>query len=424
MRTKTVAELNFLLSGLSVYRDLHNDPVISIFIRLTSKELKAASEAAKLYGELFSLLCDSKFKCNMADYIYDKVLYDENLFTLACAKGELDKLAPQIVAATRQDLSVLSQLAYLDSSMLKAGLTAHFPEVATVIQALPEYISTGVAFKTLDDWGDRMELFAEYTANNGYGRFGRYPFFYLDTTKQKPRLLPVTNPDDIQLEDLKAYETQQRTVVENTVALLNGSKVNNILFYGDRGTGKSSTVKAVVNKYASYGLRLVEVAKADLPHLGRVIDTLAQVPLKFIIFIDDLTFAEGDDSYTSMKAVLEGSSTKLADNMALYATTNRRHLIAETFSARQGDAVHVKDTLDENASLSDRFGITLTFSTPTKNGYLDILKAMAKGETFNMSDAEFLDGASTWATRRGSFSPRTARQYLDHVRATQKLKQR
>lgn len=417
MRTKTVAELNFLLCGLSVYRGLQQDPVIDIFIKLTSRELRSAGEAAKLYGELFNILCDSKFKCNMADYIYDKVLYAENLFTLACAKDQIEQLPLPIIAAARQDLSVLSQLAYLDSSMLKAGLTAHFPEVATVIQALPEYQSRGLAFKDIGDWGDKIDLFAEYTLNNGYGKYGRFPFFYLNVKDGEIALLPVKYPDPVDLKSLKNYEVQQRTILENTAALIHGNKVNNILLYGDRGTGKSSTVKAIVNRFASSGLRLVEVSKANLKYLGRVIDMLAKLPMKFIIFIDDLTFAEGDDSYTAMKAVLEGSTTKLGDNMVLYATTNRRHLVAESFSSRNGDAVHIKDTLDETASLSDRFGITLTFTTPSQNVYLEILKKLADDEGVTMDEDELTTGALTWATRRGSFSPRSARQYLDNVKA-------
>ncbi|MGI6031319.1 MAG: ATP-binding protein [Eubacteriales bacterium] len=405
----------FLLSGVSIYKDVMRDPIIADFTRLLGKDFTTAHEAAELYGSVFYALCESPFGGNLADYIYDKVLYAENLFTLESARGGYEQMPQWEIQAAANDLSALSQAAYTTSEEVKAHLAQLFPQYADLMDRLPDFQSQHKAFREEGNWGEKVFKFAQLCANNGYGRYSRYKAFYLDTDGCEPTLRPVLNPDNISLEDLKGYEVQRKMVTDNTLALLRGMKANNMLLYGDRGTGKSSTVKAVVNEYCGQGLRLVEVSKENLKYLGRVIDMLAGIPMKFIIFTDDLTFAEGDDSYTAMKAVLEGSANKLGDNMALYATTNRRHLITETFSSRTGDDIHLKDTLDEAASLADRFGITVTFSSPGRKGYLEIVQQLAEDRGLQVDPDELAAAANRWSAKRTSFSPRTARQFIDYV---------
>lgn len=410
-----IDQARFMLKSVAIYRDVIEDELVDMLICLMGREITSADEAAELYSRMVGRLYQSSFPGNLADYIYDKTLYAENHFTLECARGAFEQLPEWTRAAARRDLQALSMAAYMSAAELKQHLQELYPSYASAIAELPEYSCVHAEFHVQPNWERRLELFGRFCEERGYGRFSRYKAFYLDADGCEPTLRPVLNPDAISLEDLKGYELQQKIIMDNTRALVRGLKANNMLLYGDRGTGKSSTVKAIANEFRDQNLRLVEVSKDNLKYLGRVIDILAKVPMKFIVFTDDLTFADGDDSYTAMKAVLEGSSNKLADNMALYATTNRRHLVTETFSSRQGDEVHLKDTLDEAASLADRFGITVTFSSPGKDGFMEIVHHLAADANLDVSNQELDAGAVRWSARRGSFSPRTARQYIDYM---------
>lgn len=413
MEKKSVRELGFMLSSVSIYREILADEVFENLAKIIGDECQSANEATEIYSHMFHLLCKSPFKGNLCDYIYDKVIYAENLFTLECSKGDFEKLPTYIVDAAKNDLSILYKVANITPDEIKEHIGEKFPKIHELIKYMPNFSNDATIFSEFSDWGVNFEHFVAHSVNHGYGFYSRYNFFYLDETG--PTIKPVLNPDSICLENLKGYEAQRKTIVDNTMALLSGVKANNMLLYGQRGTGKSSTVKAIVNDYQSYGLRLIEVSKDNLKYLGRVIDMLANIPMKFIVFVDDLTFVDGDDSYTVLKAVLEGSSNKLGDNMALYATTNRRHMITETFSSREGDEVHLKDTLDEAASLSDRFGITVTFSFPSRKEYLEIVGKLAVDNNVSMDKEQLETGAIAWSARRGSFSPRTAKQYIDFV---------
>ena len=189
-----------------------------------------------------------------------------------------------------------------------------------------------------------------------------------------------------------------------------------MLLYGDAGTGKSSTVKAVVNEYKDEGLRLVELNKSQLPELPDVIEKIAKNPLKFIIFIDDVSFSSDDDNFSSLKAVLEGSATAKTSNIAIYATSNRRHLVKEKFSDREGDDMHVADTREELISLSERFGLKVAFLKPDKENYLKIVENLAKENGIEVTD-ELLMGAEAFALRRNGRSGRAAKHYIQSVLA-------
>jgi predicted AAA+ superfamily ATPase len=238
------------------------------------------------------------------------------------------------------------------------------------------------------------------------------------------RLVPVLYPDTVRLCDLIGYRRQRELVLENTRALLRGAPAANVLLYGDSGTGKSSTVKAVLNELAPEGLRLIELRKEQLHDIPALLDQLSGNPLKFILYIDDLSFTKDDDNFRALKAVLEGSIASRRQNVAVYATSNRRHLVQETFSDREGDEIHLTDTLEEQSSLADRFGLSITFSRPDKEEFLEIVTALAHKNGLSVSLEELAVGAQAFALRRGGRSPRVARQYVEHLVAQRCEKER
>ena len=229
--------------------------------------------------------------------------------------------------------------------------------------------------------------------------------------------MPVEHPDRTNMSDLKGYDLQRGMVVDNTVAFLKGLPANNCLLYGDRGTGKSSTVKAILNTYYTQRLRVIEMPKESLMEFPQLVDQIAGLPMKFIIFIDDLSFSQQDTTYASLKAVLEGGLAARPQNTLIYATSNRRHLVRETFSDRAGDEVHRGDTIQESLSLADRFGLSVNFMLPDKARYLEIIGKLAeqRGLEAYLPELEML--AERWATARGGRSPRCATQFIDAAEA-------
>ena len=213
---------------------------------------------------------------------------------------------------------------------------------------------------------------------------------------------------------MKNYEKQRKQVLDNTIAFLDGYPSNNVLLYGDRGTGKSSTIHAILNEYRNSGLRMIEISKGDINDLTVIRELIGDSPMKFIIYIDDLSFDSHDDSFGELKAALEGSLSGRQSNTIIYATSNRRHLIKENFSDREND-VNRSDTLQEELSLSDRFGLSVTFMNPDKKDYLDIAEKIAVDRGLDVDMDRFLEAADQWARRRGGRSPRCAKQFIDYV---------
>ncbi len=227
-------------------------------------------------------------------------------------------------------------------------------------------------------------------------------------------LSPIYDFDRISVDDLKNYEVQRNAVIENTLCFIQNKKYSNTLLYGDRGTGKSSTVKAIVNKYDA--LRIVLVPREELTDLYRIFDILRDIPLKFIIFLDDLSFAGDEKEYSFFKQALEGSVRVMPDNCVIYATTNRRHIVKETSSERS-DEHSSSDARDEKASLADRFGLFVTFLMPDKKTYLDIAKQIAADRKLHIPEDRFEILAERFAIRKAGRSPRTARQLVDKLEA-------
>ena len=352
-----------------------------------------------MYGEFVSRLYASGHD-SLARYVLDAVCNDENPYVLAHAAGR--NVAASMEACARADLRTLQEVANLTPAALRMGL---------------DWQGFMPGFET-----ERVELVSEYASRIeqvgrfGFGMYARYRMFSL---ADDGTVCPVAHPDPQRLSDLAGYEREKGLILANTRALLAGKPAANVLLSGDAGTGKSSTVKAVVNELAGEGLRIIEVRKDQLKLIPAVLDELAANPLKFIVFIDDLSFARDDDNYAALKAVLEGGVSSKSPNVVIYATSNRRHLVKESFSARDGDDIHRNDTMQETLSLSERFGLQISFFKPDKAAYLAIVRQLAHTCDLAVPVEELEAGAERFALGRGGRSARAARQYVDSLVAQQ-----
>ena len=400
------AEVLARIEGLVIFRGLLDDPVVSRFrAALASMESRGGGVetmglVAQFESELFA------HGTNWTRYLLKVVLENENTFVLDYVKAHNEgrHTNPVLEQSALVELAFLGLLGSLGLADLLAGLPA----------------SQQSSFSFLPQWEtEDIDFAAEYTdrikniSTAGYGIFSRYDVF----TVENATLVPVKHPDARRLEQLPGYEREREKIIENTEALLKGLPANNILLYGDAGTGKSSAIKAIANEYASQGLRLVEVKKNQLYELPDIMESLAANPLKFIIFIDDLSFTSNDTEFTALKAILEGSVCGRAANIAVYATSNRRHLVKETLEDRQGSDIHEQDTRQELMSLSTRFGLVITFMKPDRKRFADILTELVRQEGVEGDFDELLQRAEAFAIRAGGRSPRAARQFVDLLKA-------
>jgi len=381
------------LDSLAVFRNLLNSPV---FIKLKALigNIDDPEAAVGLYSEFTAELyhnCD-----NLSSYIYDLMLSDENVYIKTKSKGL--KVDNVIEAAFENELKILHELSLLRSGELK--------QLIEYDGFLPDWNTTEYDFAGA--YGERIRNISR----TGFGMFSKHHVF----TVSSDGIIPVKYPDTIALSSFEAYNYERGLVVKNTQNLIRGYQASNVLLYGDAGTGKSSTIKATVNEYASSGLRLVEIKKNQLCMLPEIIEALTDNPLKFIIFIDDLSFVKNDDNFTTLKAHLEGSVSARRGNIAIYATSNRRHLLKESIADREGDDVHTNDTLQEIMSLAARFGLIITYQKPNKNAYLKIVKRIASDYGLEINE-QLLLGAEAFAIRNNGRSPRTAKQFVEFQRS-------
>ena len=327
------------------------------------------------------------------------VFEDENVYIKARAKDEL--LSTCIGQAVEKELKTFSLFAMLspDDFALDMGLVGEEKDT------LPTYDTAPISLL------QSYEMRANGVGRYGYGVFSSYPMFRIDDEKN---IRPIVSADKTQMSKFIGYERERSRVEENTLAFMAGKPAANVLLCGDAGTGKSSTVKALVNKYYSQGLRLIEIRKDQLFMLPYVMGKIAENPLKFILFIDDLSFNKSDDNFSMLKAALEGSASARADNAVIYATSNRRHIVKENFSDRDGGDVHRNDTLQETLSLSERFGLTVLFSKPNKQLYLEIVHGLAQRHGLT-PDADMDIRAEAFALQKGNRSARCAEQFIDSL---------
>lgn len=401
------------LSSLILYRGIRENTVVKALSGVLDAVYGCVpGEFIDAYCGYLRVLADSTGDFTPRRCLEDAFIYDKNGFAKNPAAA-----ATGIRAAVLKDIEAARLLGGLTSREVKNMAAENFggdDGAAELIEALPDWDSA-VPADSLLFAGEANEAFEKLTAfytHNGYGEFARWHAFSW-TGENGGWLKPVKNPDPIRLSDLKGYEYERGAVLENTLDFINGFRANNMLLYGDRGTGKSSTVKAVFNEYSGRGLRIVEISKDDLYGFPALIAAIAQVPLKFVIFIDDLSFNGDNENVSALKAVLEGSMEARPQNMVIYATSNRRHLVRESFSERQNDDVHAADNMQEKLSLSDRFGITVTFSAPDQKMFLTIVNSLARDRGLSVDTAKLERGAIQWALTYNGRSPRAAKQYID-----------
>lgn len=381
------------LCTLSVFRGIHETPLLRSFSDFA--EAPAGTPAARrAYGAFVNEIYEGG--ANLAHCVRRILFADENVYVKTVGLGK--EVNAHVRATAERELILLSRFAALTASDFAAALGTD--------EALP-------AFDT-----ETLALDAEYACRladigrHGYGMFVSSAMF---SVTDEGEIAPIVSADRITLDRFIGYEQERGRVLENTKAFLDGRPAANVLLYGDAGTGKSSTVKAVVNHLFEEGLRLIEIRKNQLLLLPRVMEKIAHNPLKFIIFIDDLSFNQNDDSFSMLKATLEGSASAKAKNAVIYATSNRRHIVKESFSDREGGDVHRNDTVQETMSLSARFGMTVLFAKPEKRLYLEIIHELADRNGIDVPMADLDRDAEAFALQRGYRSARCAEQFIESL---------
>ena len=379
--------------AFAVFRSLVKAPLFDAFCRFAAAP-EGSEARLSAYGEFVSRIYEAGGHLSRA--VTELLYADENVYVKTVAAGVTPSDA--LTQTAKRELAVLSRFASLSPEDFAADLEEG--------EALPLFESTPADLDAL--YTARMANIHE----TGYGIYAQNAMFLVE---EDGSLRPIASADRTGLEHFVGYETERRRVMDNVEAFLAHRPAANTLLYGDAGTGKSSTVKAVVNHYFDRGLRLIEIRKNQLLLLPRVMDEISRNPLRFILFIDDLSFNGSDDQFSMLKATLEGSACARADNAVIFATSNRRHIVRETFSDREGDEVHRNDTLQENLSLSERFGLTVLFARPEKRLYLEIVKELAHRHGITMEEGLLTTRAEEFALRRGHRSARAAEQFIESL---------
>ncbi len=333
---------------------------------------------------------------SLTDLVRRIVFADENVYVKTV--GNMQSVNPHIARSVATELDILSTFAALTPEDFAVYIGGE--------RYIPRFDSEGC------DLRSEYERRVAEIGRHGYGIFATTGMF---SVGDKGEILPIASADRITLDRFIGYAEERERVIHNTVAFLEGRPAANVLLYGDAGTGKSSTVKAIANAYFDAGLRLIEIRKDRLTLLPRVMDAISDNPLKFIIFIDDLSFNKNDDTFSMLKATLEGSACARAGNALIYATSNRRHIVKETFGDRDGDDIHRNDTVQELLSLSERFGLTVAFSKPEKRLYLEIVHELAARHGIDRDPETLEREAEAFALRRGYRSARCAEQFVESL---------
>ena len=422
---------------LILYRDLENGQIL-LDMTWILEHLEKKEQISEVRDRFFSCMHDLVelagnygFENNLwHNYLTFLLVNNENIFSTACeirgvTEGSLLSLA-------RHDFAIFRELFACDFTelerMLQAGVFEEFLHYARTE-------STGKLFNRrirdriceLSDQlanAETLEVFTEYMVSFykefGVGKLGLHKAFRVAHVGDDVQIEPITNIAHVKLEDLVGYELQKKKLIDNTEAFVEGRSANNCLLFGDAGTGKSSSIKAILNRYYDRGLRIIEVYKHQFQDLNEVIAQIKNRNYKFIIYMDDLSFEEFEIEYKYLKAVIEGGLEKKPDNILIYATSNRRHLIKESFRDNEelhGD-LHSNDTIQEKLSLVSRFGVTIYFGSPDKKEFQQIVRTLAKRNGIDMPEDQLLLEANKWELSHGGLSGRTAQQFVDYVLGT------
>ncbi len=425
-RTAELHQMQRAIAGLLLYQDVLASEVgialVELLQAIASGDRSQGNALICLtaYGRFFKALAVEN--CSWEEYLIDRVLHAENPFSLQVQKVEFDlsigllhtRFSPALVTAARQDLQSLYILytcgQYIPQWMEQIG----GKPICWLECSIGERQSPITDVLHSKNWGDAVDDLARYYQQSGVGILGKYRAF-----RWQKQLVGIAHPDRIDLDTLVGYEQQKATLIANTKSLLAGQPALNILLYGGKGTGKSSLIKSLINYHLDSQLRSIEVSKSVMIDLPLILDRLTDLPQKFIIFIDDLSFEADDEAFKALKVVLEGSMTARPANVVVYATSNRRHLVREYFADRprpqDADEIQMWDTVQEKLSFSDRFGITLTFEPADQPKYLEIVHHLATSAQLPIDRDDLEKRALQWATRHNGRSGRTARQFIDYL---------
>lgn len=383
---------------------------------LTCRMVAFATEFA-LYGNVWQ------------QWITYLLMTHENPFTLACERrtvgqsSTMMKLAEKDFELFREilscDLDAIDKVSGTDILGMMAKYNMPFAQDSDggpgkQIRSLCDKLTHA------RDIREFSRVISQYYAEFGVGIYGLYKAFRVAEGEDQMRIVPVTDTEDVKFSDLVGYEEQKKILKDNTEAFLSGVHANNVLLYGDSGTGKSTSVHALMHDYFARGLRLVEIAKPDRNKLPQVLAEIKKRNYRFIIFLDDLSFEENESDYKELKAMLEGALETRSDRVLIYATSNRRHLIRETWGDRTdmeyNEDIHRSDTMEEKLSLASRFGVTIYYAKPDPGEYLNIVRELTKRNGIDIGEKELADIARKWELRHGGMSGRTASQLITWLR--------
>lgn len=431
------------IAQLLMYGDLEPDSILArmgeIFARYESGEnsLSLVRDINTQVKRILQLGTDYGFDDNLwHNYLTFVLMMSENPFSITCEKVGASE--GSVNALVRGDFRIFKKLFDYDFTPIERDLGINCFSMISDYKAIHKkdrMYNTNVSEKVralskrLETAVDEQQFFDAVTGfyrDYGVGMFGLNKAFRID---EKPQggieFRPINNMDMVMLDDLVGYEIQKKKLTDNTEAFVQGRKANNVLLFGDSGTGKSTSIKAIVNQYYKDGLRMIEIYKHQFKYLSTVIADIKNRNYKFIIYMDDLSFEEFEIEYKFLKAVIEGGVETKPDNILIYATSNRRHLIKESWNDRNdqdnSNDRHHSDTVEEKLSLVSRFGVTINYSKPTQKEYFDIVLHLARRAGVTMSDEELMAEANKWELSHGGISGRTAEQFVTHISAVQNM---
>ena len=385
------------LRGLSAFRSLLDTPMLKDALQLLDAAARRDGEGAlAAYDQMFYLLKAEGYS-GLGTWMWDTLRYTETPYGDLAGSGRSD---PELEGAARRDVDTLLQLAQLGAEDIRVALKPILTEeYVSVLDNLPAW-ETGAPFT--------FEELAAFYQENGAGLYAKYRAFLWE----EGRLVPVADPDCPHPVELLGYDQQRKQVLDNTRLLVEGKPSNNVLLFGDGGTGKSATVKSMLYLPGMENLRLIEIQKENLVGMPRLIRSLAGRRQSFILFIDDLAFDQDDKTYSSLKTILEGGLERRPLNVAIYATSNRRHLVRQTFSDRAGDEVDAFETISEKTALAERFGLRIPYMTMSKSEYLALIDHLAGLYHVEMNREVLHAKAMEWEIRHAGRTPRVARQFI------------